>query len=74
MRILYVLQKGGARSRIVRGVHHILKAASSLLSVGELEDRGACIIVDSPGKRGTVTRNQEEVLLGRRHKKLWRLS
>ncbi|KJZ78398.1 hypothetical protein HIM_02436 [Hirsutella minnesotensis 3608] len=74
VRIFYVSQKGRARSTIVRGVHYIPEATSSLLSVGELEDRGACIVVDSPGKTVTVTRNQEEVLFGHRHKKVWRLS
>jgi hypothetical protein len=74
VRIFYVSQKGRARSTIVRGVHYIPEAASSLLSVGELEDRGARIVVDSPGKKVTVIRNQEEVLFGHRHKKVWRLS
>jgi hypothetical protein len=74
VRIFYFSQKGKARSTIVRGVHYIPEAASSLLSVGELEDRGAHIVVDSPGKTVTVTRNQEEVLFGHRHKKVWRLS
>lgn len=74
VRIFYVSQKGRARSTIVRGVHYIPEAASSLLSVGELEDRGAHIVVDSPGKTVTVTRNQQEVLFGHRHKRVWRLS
>jgi hypothetical protein len=47
---------------------------SSLLSVGELEDRGARVIVDSPGKTITVTKDGKEVLFGYRHKKVWRLS
>ncbi|KID93786.1 copia-like retrotransposable element, partial [Metarhizium majus ARSEF 297] len=74
VRIFYISQKGRARSTIVRGVHYIPDAASSLLSVGQLEDRGAHVVVDSPGKTVTVTRNQQEVLFGHRHKRVWRLS
>jgi uncharacterized small protein (DUF1192 family) len=58
----------------VRGVHYILEAASSLLSVGELEDRGARLAIDSLRKRITITRNRKEVLFGHRHKKVWRVS
>ena len=74
VRIFYVSQTGKARSTIVRGVHYIPEAASSLLSVGELEDRGAHIVVDSRGRTVTVIRNQEEVLFARRHRKVWSLS
>jgi uncharacterized small protein (DUF1192 family) len=48
----------------VRRVHYVLEAASSLLSVSELEDRGACIVVDSLGKTVTIVRDQKEVLFG----------
>jgi hypothetical protein len=74
VRIVYVSQNGRARSTIVRGVHYIPEAASSLLSVGELEDRGARVDVDSLGKAIAITRDQKEVLLGHRYKKVWRLN
>jgi hypothetical protein len=74
VRIFYVSQEGKMRSTIVRGVHYIPEAASSLISVGELEDRGARIVVDSHKKTITVVRNQKEVLFGQRHKKVWRLN
>ena len=74
VRIFYVSQEGKIKSTIVRGVHYIPEAASSLLSVGELEDRGARIVVDSPKKTVAVIRNQKEVLFGYRHKKMWRLN
>jgi hypothetical protein len=74
VRISYVSQEGGTRSTIVRGVHYVPEAASSLLSVGELEDRGARVVVDSLGKTVTIMRDQKEVLFGQRHRKVWRLS
>jgi hypothetical protein len=74
VRIACVSQEGRTRSTIVRGVHYIPDAVSSLLSVGELEDRGARVIVDSPGKTITVMKDGKEVLFGYRHKKVWRLS
>ena len=74
VRIFYVSQEGRARSTIVRGVHYIPEAASSLLSVGELEDRGARVVVDSLGKTITITRDGKEVLFGHRHRKVWRVS
>jgi hypothetical protein len=74
VRVFYISQDGKAKTTMVRGVHYVPEAASSLLSVGELEDGGARIIVDSLGKTVTVTRNQQEVLCGHRHKKVWRLT
>ena len=74
VKIVYVSQNGRARSTIVRGVHYIPDAASSLLSVGELEDRGARVDVDSPKETITITRDQKEVLFGHRYKKVWRLN
>ena len=74
VRISYVSQEGRTRSTIVRGVHYVPEAASSLLSVGELEDRGARVVVDSLGKTVTIMRDQKEVLFGQRHRKVWRLS
>ena len=74
VRIFYVSREGRTRSTIVRGVHYVPEAASSLLSVGELEDRGARVVVDSLGKTVTIMRDQKEVLFGQRYRKVWRLS
>ena len=74
VRIFYVSQEGRTRSTIVRGVHYVPEAASSLLSVGELEDRGARVVVDSLRKTVMIMRDQKEVLFGHRHRKVWRLS
>ena len=54
----------------MRRVHYVPEAASSLLSVGELEDRGAHVVVDSLGKTVTIMRDQKEVLFGQRHRKV----
>lgn len=74
VRISYVSKEEKPRSTIVRGVHYVPEAVSSLLSVGELEDRGARVVVDSPGKTVTIMRDQKEVLFGHRHRKVWRLN
>lgn len=58
----------------MRGVHYVPEAASSLLSVGELEDRGARVVVDSLKKTVSIMRDQTEVLFGYRYRKVWRLS
>ena len=55
VRIFYVSQEGRTKSTIVRGVHYVLEAASSLLLVGELEDRGARVVVDSLRKIVIIT-------------------
>jgi hypothetical protein len=55
-------------------VHYIPEAASSLLSAGVLEDRGANVLVDSLGKTISITRYQKEVLLGRGYRKMWCVS
>jgi hypothetical protein len=74
VRIFYVSQEGRARLTIVQGVHYIPEAASSPLSVGELEDKGSRVIVDSLGKRITITRNRKKVLSRHRHRKVWPVS
>lgn len=74
VRIFYVSQEGRTRSTIVRGVYYVPEAASSLLSVGELEDRGARVVVDSLRKTVMIMRDRKEVLFGHRHRKVWRLS
>jgi hypothetical protein len=57
VRIFYISWEGITRSTIVRGVHYVLGAASSLLLVGELEDRGVRVVVDSLGKTVTIIRD-----------------
>lgn len=68
MRIFYVSQEGRTKSTIARGVHYVPEAASSLLSVGELEDRGARVVVDSLRKTVMITRDRKEVLFSQGHR------
>ena len=74
VRVSYVSQEGRVKSTIIRGVHYIPEAASSLLSVGTLEDCGARVVVDSLGQTIAIIKDQKEVLLGHRHRKVWRVN
>jgi hypothetical protein len=71
VKIAYVSQNGKQRSTIVKEVHYIPQAESSLLSVGEFEDSGAQVVVDSPGKTVTITRDGKELLYGQRKHRVW---
>ena len=74
VRVSYISHEGRVKSTIIRGVHYVPEAASSLLSVGTLEDRGASVAVDSLGRRISLIKDQKEVLCGHRHGKVWRLN
>ncbi|CZR68295.1 uncharacterized protein PAC_18194 [Phialocephala subalpina] len=71
IKIAYISQNGKQRSTIVKRVHYISQAKGSLPSVGELEDSGAQVVVDSPGKTVTIMRDGKELLYGQRKHQVW---